>query len=124
LTDEGHDGFDGWSARVAIAEVRALGGVEHEPLVEVGLQRLDAVAGLLAHLHPEELVVDRAVETLDEAVGLWASDLGAAVLDAVEVEIELVGVLVGPAELPAVVGQHGFHRQVESAAEGQHVIAS
>ena len=71
-----------------------------EPGVEVGMHRLDAFVESLTHLHAEELVEDGTVEALDEAVGLRATDLGAAVLDAVEVEIELVGVLVGTAESP------------------------
>ena len=92
-----------------------LGVVVSEPEVEIGLRGLDAVVEGLAHFHAEELIQHRSVESLDETVGLGAADLGAAVLDAVEVEVELVGVLVGSAELPAVVGQHGFDRQIEGA---------
>lgn len=43
-------------------------------------------------------------------------------LDVVEVEVELVGVALGAAEIPAVVRQHGFHRQVKPAVEGQRVV--
>lgn len=46
----------------------ALGVVVDEPGVEVGLQRVDGVVEGLAHLYPEELVEDGAVEALDEAV--------------------------------------------------------
>jgi hypothetical protein len=56
-----------------------------EPGVEIGLERGDAVVGGFAHLQPEELVEDGAVEPLDEAVRLRSSDPCAAVLDAIEV---------------------------------------
>jgi hypothetical protein len=82
--------------------MRPLGVVVDEPGVEIGLERLDAVVEGLAHLHREELVEDGAVEALDEAVGFRRPDPCAAVLDAVEVEIGLVGVVLGAAELPAV----------------------
>jgi len=70
----------------------ALGVVVDERGVEVGLQRLDGLVEGLAHLHPEELVEHGAVEALDQAVRLRRSDLGAAVLDAVQIEVELKGV--------------------------------
>ena len=38
------------------------------------------------------------------------------------VEVELVGVALGPAELAAVVGQDRADRQVEVAVERQHVV--
>ena len=50
------------------------------------------------------------------------ADPGSPVLDAVEVEVEFVGVLVGAAEFPAVVGEDGADRQVEMAVEGQHLV--
>lgn len=43
-------------------------------------------------------------------------------LDAVEVKVEIVGVALGPAELPAVVGEHRPDRQVEVAVERQDVV--
>src|SRR4051794_18898609 len=82
--------------------MRTLGVVVDQPCIEIGLQRFDSFVEGLAHLHPEELVEDCAVEALDEAVGPGRANLGAAVLDAIQVEVELVGVTVGPAELPSV----------------------
>lgn len=70
----------------------------------------------------EELVQDGAVEPLDKAVGLRCPDLGPAVLDAVEIKVEFVGMVLGAAEFPAIVGQHSFHRQAELAIEGQYLI--
>ena len=57
-------------------------------------------------LDPEVLFEERPVEPLDEAVRLGPADLRGAVLDLLELEEELVGVLVGPAAvLAAVVAQ-------------------
>lgn len=82
--------------------MRSLSVVVDEPGVEIGLQRIDGLVEGFAHLHPEQLVKDGAVEPLHESVGLRRPDLGLAMLDAVEVEIELVGVVLGPAEFAAV----------------------
>ena len=76
--------------------MRSLGVVVEEPGIEIGLQRLDGLVECLSHLHPEELVEDGAVEALDEAVGLRRADLGSSVLNAVQIEVELVGVAVRP----------------------------
>jgi hypothetical protein len=43
-------------------------------------------------------------------------------LDADEVEIELVGVAVRTAELAAVVGEHRLDLQLAPPIEGQHVV--
>ena len=79
----------------------ALSVVTDEPGVEIGLERFDGLVEGLAHLHPEELFEEDAVEAFDEAVGLGRSGLRAAMLDAVEVEIELGGVPIGAAKLSA-----------------------
>ena len=89
----------------------AFGVVVLQSGVEVGLQRLDALVEVFAHLDTEELVERGAVEVLDEAVGLGRSDPGTTMLDAVEVQVELVGVPLGTAELAPVVGEDGFDRQ-------------
>ena len=41
---------------------------------------------------------------------------------AVERQVELIRMLLGAAELAAVVGQHRAHRQIELAIEGQHLV--
>lgn len=63
-----------------------------------------------------------AVESLDEAVGAGCPELGTAMLDAVDVEMELVRMPLGPAELAAIVGEHRPDRQIQIATEWQHVI--
>lgn len=51
------------------------------------------------------------MQALDDAVGLRPLDPGLAVLDALELQEQLVGMLVGPAaELAAVVAQRRVHR--------------
>jgi hypothetical protein len=51
------------------------------------------------------------VQSLDDAVGLRALDPSRAMLDLLELQEQLVRMLVGPpAELAAVVGQHGVDR--------------
>jgi hypothetical protein len=49
-------------------------------------------------------IEERAVEPFDEAVALGTTDLSRPVLDSLELQEELVGVLIRPAtELPTVV---------------------
>ena len=43
-------------------------------------------------------------------------------IHAIQVGIELVGMVLGPAELAAIVGQHRTDRQVETAIEGRHAV--
>lgn len=65
------------------------------------LERLEGLANGLEHLHAEDFLQHRAIEPFDEAVGLRRPALGAAVLDGVELEIELVGMLFDAAEFAA-----------------------
>ena len=101
------------------------------PLVVVGLQvsiqvllhlRNRLVPGRPA-LDPEVLFEERAVEPLDEAVGLGSADLRGAVLDVLELQEELVGVLVGSAAvLAAVVAQDRPDLYGVLFEEGQRVV--
>ena len=77
----------------------AFGVVVMQLGIEVGLERFDALVEVLPHLDAEELVEHGAVEALDEAVGLGRSDPGTTMLDAVEVQVELVVGPLGTAEL-------------------------
>src|SRR4051794_33041776 len=45
-----------------------------DPDIEIGLQFVDRAIDLLAERHPAELVQERAMEALADAVGLWAPD--------------------------------------------------
>src|SRR2546430_11516499 len=78
-----------------------------EPAVEIGLQLVDCQIDLLAERNSVEFVQDSAMETLANAVGLRALGLGAAVIDVLDREIELVFMALAAAELRATIGQHG-----------------
>src|SRR5256886_17247743 len=80
--------------------------VVDEPGVEVALQLVDRLVDLLAEGDPVELVQDGAMEALADSVRLWALGLGAAVIDVLDREIELVIVALGAAKLGAAIGQH------------------
>jgi len=55
------------------------------------------------------LVKQRAMEAFDNAVGLWPLHTGLAVLDALELQEQFVGMAVGPAaELSTVVAERGL----------------
>ena len=78
--------------------------VVDQPGVEVGLQLVDRVVDLLAEGNPVELVEDGAMEALANAIGLRALGLGAAVVDVLNGEIELVFVALGAAKFGAAIG--------------------
>ena len=62
------------------------------------------------------------MEAFDDAVRLRAPDLGLAVLDAFELEEQLVGMAVGPAaELAAIVREYGLDRHAVLLEEGHHI---
>ena len=70
------------------------------------MQLVNAAIDLLAERHPIELVQDGAMEALADAIRLRAFGLGAAVIDVLDREIELVIVALGAAKLGAAIGQH------------------
>jgi len=69
--------------------------VVDEPDVEVGLQLVDRLVDLLAEGDPVEFVEDGAMEALANTIGLRAFGLGAAVVDVLDGQIELVLVALG-----------------------------
>ena len=80
--------------------------VPGDPGIEVSLQLLEAGVDAFAERHLIELLQDGFVEALADAVGLRASRLGAAVVDVLDGQIELVLMrLGGAAEFRAAVGQ-------------------
>lgn len=103
------DGIHRALATVAIAAMGALGIVVDEPGIKIGLEVFRTGIEVLAQGDLEELRPDRAVEALDEAIGLGAAHLGATVLHVVERQIEFEGMGVRATELAAVVGQDGAH---------------
>src|SRR2546421_1742141 len=93
-----------------------------EPGVEVGLQLVDRQIDLLAERNPVKLVQDSAMEALANAVGLRALGLGAAVIDVLDREIELVLVALAAAELSATIGQHARQPDAVLVVERHHPI--
>ena len=78
-----------------------------QPGIEIGLQLVDHTIDLLAEGNPIELVQDGAVKALADPIRLWALGLGAAVVDVLDREIELVFVALGAAKLGAAISQEG-----------------
>ena len=70
--------------------------VVDEAGVEVALQLVDRLVDLLAEGDPVELVQDGAMEALANAISLRALGLGAAVVDVLNGEIELVFMALVP----------------------------
>src|SRR5438105_11999408 len=97
-------------AEAPAAVMRPLLVVVDEPGIEIGLQFLDRAIDLFTERHPIELVEQRAMEALADAVGLWALGLGAAVIDVLDRQVELVLVACPAAELGAAIGQHRHSR--------------
>src|SRR5262245_23765095 len=77
-----------------------------QPGIEISLQLLDAVVDLLAERDAIELIQYSAMEALTDSIGLRALGLGAAVVDVLDGEVELVFMALGPAKLGAAIGQH------------------
>src|SRR5438552_15006341 len=80
-----------WRLAVAPAPLMwSLFVVPGDPGIEVGLQLLDTTVDAFAERHLIEFLQDGFVEALTDAVGLRASRLGAAVVDVLHGQVELV----------------------------------
>src|SRR5215472_18791200 len=77
-----------------------------DPHIKVGLQLIDGAIDFFAERHPVELIQDGAMEALADSIGLRALGLGAAVIDVLDREVELVVVAFTAAEFGATIGQH------------------
>ena len=92
-------------------------------MIEIGLQLGDAVVELLAEGNPVELVQHGLVEALANAIGLRALGLGAAVVDILDGQVELVLVpLRVAAVFAAAIGQHPAQRDAVFLVERQHPV--
>src|SRR5215469_5510446 len=80
--------------------------VFNQPGIEIGLQLDDRVIDLLAECDPVKLIQHSAMEALADSIRLWALGLGAAVVDVLNREIELVFMALGAAKFSAAIGQH------------------
>ena len=93
-----------------------------DPRIKVGLQLVDGVIDLLAERHPIELVQDGAMEALADSIGLRALGLGAAVIDVLDREVELIVVAFTAAEFGAPVSQHPRQPDTVLIIERHHPI--
>src|SRR5215831_476610 len=75
-----------------------------QPGIEISLQLVDAAVDLLAERDAIELIQYGAMEALTDSIGLRALRLGAAVIDVLDGEVELVFMALGPAKLSAAIG--------------------
>ena len=86
------------------------------------MKSVKALVDLFPHLDPEELVQHGPVESFDESIGLRMPYTGPAVLDIVQLEVELIRMLFGTTELSAVVGQDILDTQLVFLVERQDII--
>ena len=93
-----------------------------QPGIEISLQLIDAAVDLLAERNPVKLVQDSAMEALTDSIGLRALGLGAAVIDVLDGEIELVFMALGAAKLGATIGQHARQPDAVLVVERHHPI--
>ena len=109
-------------AEAPAALMWALPVVFDGPSIEVDLQFVDSPIDLLAKGHPVELVEHGAMKALADAIGLRALGLGAAVVDVLDCEIELIFVAFAAAKLGAPIGQHARQPDAVLVVERYHPV--
>jgi hypothetical protein len=117
------EGLERRSAVHAPALMGPLAIVCNHVFVEHGLHLVDGLKPCAAALDTEMLVQQRAMQALDDAVGLGPFDPGSPVGDAFQLQEQLVGMLVwAAAEFAPVVGQHRLDHRIVLLEGGEHVI--
>src|SRR5215472_14956659 len=96
--------------------------VSDDPRIQVGLQLVDRAVDLFTERHPVEFVQDGAMEALTNSIRLRALGLGAAVINVLDREIELVFVALGAAKLGAAIGQHARQADGVLVVEWHHPV--
>jgi hypothetical protein len=91
-----NEGFGGSSAVHAAALVGPALILAGEEVVENGLHFLDRFEPSATAFNTEVFIEQRAMQTLDNAVGLRTLDPRRAVLDFLELQEQFVGMLIGP----------------------------
>src|SRR5262249_17926153 len=77
---------------------------------------------LLAERDAIELIQYSAMEALTDSIGLRALGLGAAVINVLDREVELVFMALGPAKLGAAIGQHARQPDTVLVIERHHPV--
>src|SRR5215468_5386510 len=93
-----------------------------QPGIEIGLKLVERAIDLLPERDPVELVEHSAMKALADSVRLRALGLGAAVIDVLDREVELVVVAFAAAEFGATVSQHPRQPDAILIIERQHPI--
>src|SRR5262247_1451412 len=109
-------------AEAPAALVRPQMVVFDQPGIEISLQLVDAAVDLLAERDTIELIQYSAMEALTDSVRLRALGLGAAMIDVLDGEVELVFVALSAAELGATIGQHPTQPDAVLVAERHHPV--
>ena len=113
----------GCAALHASALVRTFFIVVFQIDFQIGLHLVNRFVELCAALDAEVFIQQGAVESLDEAVGLWPTHARGSVFDAFQLQEQFVGVAVGPpAELAAIVAEHGLDPRTSGLERGQHFV--
>ena len=93
--------------------------VLREPRIQVSLQFLEPVIQLLAKCHAIKLILDGAVETLANSVGLRRVRLRLGMVDILDSQIQLVLVMF---PIPAIFGTAAEGRS-QACIEGSAITA-
>ena len=93
-----------------------------KPLIHIGLQRFCRLIEVFPKGDTEELVQNGSVETFDEPVRSGRSDLGSAVFDSVERQVQFKGMRRRTAKLRAVICQNRSDFKTMIRIEGKRVV--
>jgi len=103
--------------------VRACPIVLGQPVIQIRLQFLQTGVKLLAKGRGVELFLNGALEAFADAVGLGMPGFGAAVIDVLHRQVQLVfAVFALTAVLGAAIGEHTQKRDLVLFEKGQHAV--
>ena len=92
-------------------------------MIEIPLQLADRRVDLLAESDAVEFVEHGLVVSLNDAIGLRALGLGAAMVDILDGEMELIFVMLGIAAIfRAPIGKNALQRDAVLLVEGQNSV--
>jgi hypothetical protein len=93
-----------------------------QPCVQIGLQSFHRLIERGAESNAEEFIQHGALEAFYNAVGLGPTYLGVTMLDVIELQVELIGMIFLATKFTLVVGQHHFHGETPGLVEGEHIV--
>jgi len=122
-SQEFFDALKGTFTQVAIALMGSLIVVVHQPGIQIGLQGFHGLIQLSAESQAEKFIHYRPLEAFYETVGLRATHWSMAMLDVIQLQVELIGMTVSTAEFTAIVGQYRLDTQPVLPIKRQDIIA-